>query len=64
MNGRWSEHEPPAAYALIEAKAKVVEYPDDPVRTFPTSDPYVRRAKSGVAGLVTNVINDAHQGSR
>jgi hypothetical protein len=37
--------------ALIEAMARVVEYPDDPMRTFPTSDPYVRRAGFGVAGL-------------
>jgi hypothetical protein len=30
--------------ALITAMSVVVEYPDDPLRTFPTSDPYVRRA--------------------
>jgi hypothetical protein len=41
--------------------ARVVEYPDDPMRTFPTSDPYVRRAEFGAAGLVTFVINDADQ---
>ena len=41
--------------------ASVVEYPDDPMRTFLTSDPSVRRAEFGVAGLVTYVINDAHQ---
>jgi hypothetical protein len=33
--------------ALIAAMAKVVEYPDDPMETFPTSDPYVRRADFG-----------------
>jgi hypothetical protein len=37
----------------------VIEYPDDPVRTFPTGDPYVRRAVFGDAGLVTYVISDA-----
>jgi hypothetical protein len=47
--------------ALIEAMASVVGYPNDPMRTFPTSDPYVRRAGFGVAGLVTYVINDAYQ---
>jgi hypothetical protein len=29
--------------ALISAMAAVVEYPHDPMRTFPTDDPYVRR---------------------
>ncbi|HLK74582.1 MAG TPA: hypothetical protein VKU77_13135 [Streptosporangiaceae bacterium] len=29
----------PAFDSLIEAMAEVVEYPDDPLRTFPTSDP-------------------------
>jgi hypothetical protein len=47
--------------ALIAAMATVVEYPDDPMRTFPTDDPYVRRAEFGGAGLVTYVINDARQ---
>jgi hypothetical protein len=47
--------------ALIKAMAAVVEYPDDPLRTFPTDDPYVRRAEFGGAGLVTYVINDARQ---
>jgi hypothetical protein len=47
--------------ALIEAMARVVEYPDDPMGIFPTSDPYVRRAEFDVAGLVTFVINDADQ---
>ncbi|HEV2371640.1 MAG TPA: hypothetical protein VGS19_05660 [Streptosporangiaceae bacterium] len=45
--------------ALITAMAAVVEYPDDPLRTFPTSDPYVRRAEFGGLGLVTYVVNDA-----
>jgi hypothetical protein len=47
--------------ALIATMAMVVEYPDDPMRTFPTSEPYVRRAEFGAAGLVTYVINDARR---
>lgn len=47
--------------ALIVVMAAVVEYPDDPMRTFPTDDPYVRRAEFGGVGLVTYVINDARQ---
>jgi hypothetical protein len=47
--------------ALIAAMAEVVEYPDDPLRTFPTGDPYVRRVEFGGSGLVTYVINDAQQ---
>lgn len=47
--------------ALIASMSAVVEYPDDPMRTFPTDDPYVRRADFGGAGLVTYVINDARQ---
>lgn len=43
---------------LIATMATVVEYPDDPIRTYPTNDPYVRRAEFGTAGLVTYVIND------
>ena len=39
--------------------AEVVAYPDDPLRTFPTSDPYVRRAEFGDAGLITYLINDS-----
>jgi hypothetical protein len=39
----------------------VAEYPEDPLRTFPTNDPRVRRADFGGAGLVTYVINDARQ---
>jgi hypothetical protein len=41
--------------------AAVIEYPADPLRTFPTDDPYVRRAEFGGLGLVTYVISDAHQ---
>ncbi len=29
----------PAFDSLIEAMADVTDYPDDPLRTFPTSDP-------------------------
>ncbi len=29
-----------------------------PLRTFPTSDPYVRRVEFGAAGLITYLIND------
>ena len=47
--------------ALIAAMSTVVEYPDDPLRTFPTGDPYVRRAAFGAAGLVTYVIDDARE---
>jgi hypothetical protein len=47
--------------ALITAMSVVVEYPDDPLRIFPTSDPYVRRAQFGDSGLVTYLINDALQ---
>ena len=47
--------------ALIATMSAVIEYPDDPMRTFPTSDPYVRRAEFGGLGLVTYVINDAQQ---
>lgn len=42
----------------IEARADVIDYPDDPLRTFPTSDPYVRRIEFGDAGLITYLIND------
>jgi hypothetical protein len=45
--------------ALISVMSVVTESPDDPMRTFPTRDPYVRRAEFGLAGLVTYVINDA-----
>ena len=37
---------------------EVTNYPDDPLRTFPTSDPYVRRLEFGDAGLITYLIND------
>jgi hypothetical protein len=47
--------------ARIAVMAAVVEYPDDPMRTLPTSDPYVRRAEFGALGLVTYVIDDAQQ---
>lgn len=47
--------------ALIATMSAVVEYPDDPLRTFPTSDPYVRRAEFGTAGLVTYTVDDARQ---
>jgi hypothetical protein len=36
--------------SLIETMADVIDYPDDPLRTFPTSDPYVRRVEFGDAG--------------
>src|SRR5580658_7400781 len=32
---------------LIETMAEVTDYPADPLRTFPTGDPYVRRAEFG-----------------
>ena len=48
----------PAFDSLIQAMAEVVSYPDDPLRTFPTDDPYVRRAEFGGAGLITYLIND------
>lgn len=47
--------------ALVATMAAVVDYPDDPLRTFPTSDPYVRRAEFGELGLVTYVIDDARR---
>jgi hypothetical protein len=47
--------------ALIAVMAMVVEYPEDPIRTFPTGDPDVRRAEFGAAGLVTYLISDARQ---
>ena len=48
----------PAFESLIEVMAEVVDYPDDPLRTFPTRDPYVRRVEFGDAGLITYLIND------
>jgi hypothetical protein len=47
--------------ALIATMTVVVEYPDDPLRTFPTSDAHVRRAEFGGVGLVTYVIDDGRQ---
>jgi len=47
----------PAFDSLIEVMAEVIDYPDDPLRTFPTSDPYVRRVECG-AGLITYLVND------
>jgi hypothetical protein len=47
--------------ALIAVMAVVVEHPDDPMRTFPTSDSRVRRAEFGGLGLVTYAIDDALQ---
>ena len=47
--------------ALVDTMSAVIEYPADPLRTFPTGDPYVRRAEFGGLGLVTYVINDAKQ---
>ena len=41
----------------IETIVDVIDYPDDPLRTFPTSDPYVRRVECG-AGLITYLVND------
>jgi hypothetical protein len=48
----------PAFDSLIEVMAEVIDYPDDPLGTFPTGDPYVRRAEFGNAGLITYLIND------
>jgi len=48
----------PVFDSLIEAMAEVVDYPDDPLRTFPTRDLYVRRVEFGEAGLITYLIND------
>ena len=47
--------------ALISTMAAVLDYPDDPIRTFSTDDPYVRRAEFGGRGLVTYLINDARK---
>ncbi len=48
----------PAFDSPIEAMAEVTDYPGDPLRTFPTSDPYVRRVEFGDAGLITYLISD------
>lgn len=42
----------------IEAMTEVIDHPDDPLRTFPTGDPNVRRAEFGEAGLITHLISD------
>ena len=42
----------------IEAMTEVIDHPDDPLRTFPTSDPNVRRVEFGEAGLITHLISD------
>jgi mRNA-degrading endonuclease RelE of RelBE toxin-antitoxin system len=53
---------PPGAFdALVAAVAEVADYPDDPIRTFPTGSLYVRRTEFGTAGLVTYRIDDARQ---
>ncbi|MFC4585839.1 hypothetical protein [Sphaerisporangium corydalis] len=57
--GQLSGFPPSAMDALIEALSWVIEYPADPLRTFPTTDPYVRSAEFGGAGLVTYRIDDA-----
>jgi hypothetical protein len=48
----------PAFDSLIEVMVEVIDYPDDPLRTFPASDLYVRRVEFGDAGLITYLIND------
>jgi mRNA-degrading endonuclease RelE of RelBE toxin-antitoxin system len=52
---------PKALDALISTMSAVTESPDDPLRTFPTRDPYVRRVAFGAAGLATYVIDDARE---
>jgi hypothetical protein len=44
--------------SLIQVMAEVIDYPDDPLRTFPTGDPYIRRVEFGGAGLITYLINN------
>jgi mRNA-degrading endonuclease RelE of RelBE toxin-antitoxin system len=44
--------------SLIKVMAEVIDYPDDPLRTFTTSDPYVRRVEFGDAGLITYLVRD------
>ena len=41
-----------------QAFDSLIDYPGDPLRTFPTGDPYVRRVEFGDAGLITYLIND------
>ena len=43
---------------VIEVMVEVIDYPGDPLRTFPTGDPYVRRVEFGHAGLITCLISD------
>ena len=50
----------PAFDSLIEAMAEVIDYSDDPLRTFPTGDPYGRRVEFGDAGLITYLISDGN----
>ena len=48
----------PAFDGLVQAVPEVIDYPDDPLRIFPTTDPYVRRVEFGGSGLITYLIND------
>jgi hypothetical protein len=47
--------------ALISAMSEVIQHPADPLRTFPTRDPYVRYAAFGSAGVATYLIDDAQE---
>jgi hypothetical protein len=38
--------------------AEVIDHPDDPLQTFPISDPNVRPVEFGEAGLITHLISD------
>ena len=40
-------------YPWGDLHGRVINYPNDMLRTFPTSDPYVRRIEFGSAGLIT-----------
>ena len=51
---------PAKAFGALIATTATVDYPNDPLRTFTTSDPYVRRA-FGELGLVTDVIDHARR---
>ena len=59
--GQLSNFPEQALDALVATMAAVIEYPADPMQTFPAGAPYVRRAEFGGLGLVTYVINDAQQ---
>lgn len=61
MLGQLGDFPAKAFDALIAAMSALVEYPDDPLRTFPTGDPYVRRVEFGMAGLVTYMIDDGRR---